>query len=75
MRYTEDMTTDLRIATNTQRAQKADIEGPTAKQAVRMATRRSALLALGTFEGDCDAWDIERDLVAYGFDIDTGRRS
>ena len=65
--------------------QKEAIEGPSAAQAKRMAaTRRDFLaseqahLAAGrddaAFNTGCAAFDIECDLVAYGFDITTGKR-
>lgn len=62
------------------------IEGPTAKQARNMAAtlaqfraRAAILLAQGNddaaFNLDCDAMDIEADLVRYGFDPNTGLRA
>lgn len=59
------------------------IEGPTRKEALKMAARRVTLLAMAReaveqgqddrgFRFDCEAWDIEVDLQSYGFDI-TGR--
>lgn len=67
------------IACDWRAMQKARIEGPTRKQAIKMAARRLELLALAhdlvgrdddrAFEFDCEAWDIERDLEGYGFDL------
>lgn len=57
---------------------KAAIEGPTRKQATKMAAHRAVLqsaaaaaLARGdeatAFDLDCEAWDIEAQLSLYGF--------
>jgi len=56
------------------------MEGPTNREARKMAARRTSLLessaaatAAGNdelaFDLDCDAWDIERDLNEYGFTL------
>lgn len=67
-----------------QRAQTAAIEGPSRRQAAKMAALRArkieqarAAEAAGNddlaFSLDCSAWDIEQDLIRYGLDIETGR--
>lgn len=72
-------TLDARIRRN-----KEAIEGPTAKQAARMAAYRTSLIELAraaetagnddkAFEFDCEAMDIEGDLARYGFDL-AGKR-
>ena len=59
------------------------IEGPTPKQAKKMAAHRLELLdqartalAAGdddkAFDLDCAAWDIEALLVTYGRNVETG---
>jgi len=63
---------------STQSLQRARIEGPSRRQAGRMAAYRLQLLASAAvaleagddataFERDCEAWDIESDLRTYGF--------
>lgn len=65
----------------TDKARNARIEGPTRKQAQRMAQRRRTLLDTAqaalkhdpadstgrAFEADCEAFDIECDLRTYGY--------
>lgn len=74
----------IRLACDTARMQREDIEGPTRKQAARMATLRARWIseareaeAAGdddrAFDLDCRAWDLEMDLARYGFDRVTGR--
>jgi hypothetical protein len=70
---------EMRFAVKPGVLQKQAIEGPTRAQARRMAARRLELLekartalAAGrddeAFELDCSAWDVERDLRAYGYE-------
>lgn len=77
---------EARIAYDAARGSKARIEGPTLAQAKRMAARRLELLkreqeALSAGDDDtafnlgCDAFDLEVDLISYGFDSTTGKRS
>jgi len=59
------------------------INGPTHRQALKMAARRKELLAEArriedaeperALDLDSDAWDIENDLTIYGFRVETGR--
>lgn len=63
------------------RRSKENLEGPTYRQAAKMAERRARLVRQAAetdnderaFDLDCEVWDIERDLLAYGFDPDTGK--
>jgi hypothetical protein len=68
----------------TQKRQNERIEGPTNAQARKLARLRTENLAAAriaeaagrdesAFDLDCAAWDLEADLRAYGFDIETGR--
>ena len=63
---------------STQSLQRARIEGPSRRQAGRMAAYRLQLLGsadvalaagdeLTAFDRHCEAWDLEVDLRAYGF--------
>lgn len=79
----------LDIATNPARLARQRIEGPTARQAIKMAARREQWLLTAkqyldqdptdadfrAFRADCEAFDIEGDLVTYGFDPITGKRN
>jgi len=61
-----------------------NIEGPTQKQARKMATYRKDLLTKAqvaleagddgrAFDLDCRAMDVECDLNRFGFNVETGR--
>jgi hypothetical protein len=73
-------TTPLRFGFDRDRRVKQAIEGPTRKQALGMAAYRRQLLeqaaksadADKAFEWDCEAFDLENDLVRYGFNPETG---
>lgn len=74
-------TTPLRFGFDRDKRVKQAIEGPTRKQALRMATYRRELLALvenstdsdKAVEWDCEAFDLEADLIRYGYDPQTGK--
>ena len=66
------------------RVRNYNIEGPTRAQARKMAARRTELLAKAqtalaagddnrAFEFDCEAFDVEADLITFGFGSLIGR--
>lgn len=79
---------EFRSNVNAAKLHKQSIEGPTPKQARKMAQTRQDFLArarelveaggkrnqLAAAELDFDAWDIEMDLNRFGFDPDTGEK-
>lgn len=79
---------EIRVTANLDLTRKHAIEGPSLRQARKMARVRQEWLAqarelvatgrkqdrLIAFQLDCDAWDVEMDLTQFGFDPDTGKK-